>query len=150
MVSARPAPRARSLLEPVLEEYQARLEAAAAVGGPAYEREFENPPEGVGLHEIDSEKVLLRINRAGLSILGYPSERLIGRSVLELIVMRETSERAIDRKITGSTELRPFVRSFVRGDGGSITLLLLDRHLKDRSGRTIGLRTVYAPIELGA
>ena len=70
--------------------------------------------------------------------------------MLDFIVMRETSERAIDKKLTGAAALKSFVRSFVRADGSSITLLLLDRHLKDASGKAIGLRTVYAPVDLGA
>ena len=142
--------RSRILLEPLLEEYQSRLEAAAAQGRAAYDHAFENPPAGIGIHEIDHDKVLLRISPGALEILGYAVEALLGRCVLDLIVTRETSERAIDRKLTGTAALKPFVRSFVRGDGSSITLLMLDRHLKDAAGRAVGLRTVYAPVDLGA
>jgi hypothetical protein len=40
------------------------------------------------------------------------------------------------------------VRTFVRKDGQSVTLLLLDRHLKDARGNLVGIRTVFAPVEL--
>jgi PAS domain S-box-containing protein len=145
-----PAPRPRSTVERVLEDYQARLDAATARGPAAYGREFERPPAGVGAHEIDPGKVFRRINAGGLAILGYPAAELLGRRVLDFIVMRETSERAIDRKLAGAAELKPFVRSFVRADGSSVTLLMLDRHIRNAEGEAVGLRTVYAPVDLTA
>lgn len=149
MASA-PAPRPRTLLEPLLEDYQAQLDAAADAGPEAYQRAFDDPPAGLGVHEIDADKIFRRVSRGSLAILGYEGSELVGRRVLDFIVMRETSERAIDRKLTGAAELRPFVRSFVRKDGSSVTLLMLDRHLRDATGHPVGLRTVYAPVDLGA
>jgi PAS domain S-box-containing protein len=143
-------PRSRAVLEPILEQYQSRLDAAAAQGRSTYDRAFESPPAGVGAHEIDSAKVFRRINAGGLATLGYPAAQLLGRPVLDFIVMRQTSERAIDRKLTGAAELKSFVRSFVRADGSSVTLLMLDRHVRNAAGEAVGLRTVYAPIDLGA
>jgi PAS domain S-box-containing protein len=150
MAEAEGAPRSRATLEPLLEAFQRRLDAAAAQGAGVYDREFERPPAGAGVHEIDTGKVFRRISGGGLEILGYSAAELLGKRVLDFIVMRESSERAIDRKITGSAELRPFVRSFVRKDGSSVTLLMLDRHLRSGKGAPVGLRTVYAPVDLTA
>ncbi len=105
-------------------------------------------PPGVGIHEIDARKVYRRVGRGALEILGYRVEELLGRPVVEFIVMSETAQRAIDKKLTGASELRPFVRSLIRADRSSITLLLLDRHLKDSERRIVGIRTAFAPLKL--
>jgi PAS domain S-box-containing protein len=140
--------RARAELEPALAHYQDELDRAAALGLRQYEQAFEGPPPGLGAHEIDPDKVYRRVNRGALAILGYGREELIGKPVVQFIVMTETSERSIEKKLSGLVELKPFVRTFVRKDGRSITLLLLDRHLKDSHGRIVGIRTVFAPVEL--
>ena len=69
-------------------------------------------------------------------------ELLRGRDTILLA----TSERAIDRKLTGTAALKPFVRSFVRGDGsfdpvGSGALHRPDR--QDRCENDIGRRLRY-------
>jgi PAS domain S-box-containing protein len=147
MAETHPA-RKKEQVEPLLAGYQDALDRAAAEGLRRYEQVFDDPPPGLGAHEIDPEKILRRVNRGSLALLGYDREELLGRPVVQFIVMTETSGRAIDKKLSGLVELRPFVRTFVRKDGSSITLLLLDRHLKDASGRIAGIRTVYAPVEL--
>ena len=147
MADTHPA-RKKEQVEPLLPGYQDALDRAAAEGLRLYEQVFDDAPPGVGAHEIDPEKVLRRVNRGSLALLGYDLEELLGRPVVQFIVMTESSGRAIDKKLTGLVELRPFVRTFVRKDGGSITLLLLDRHLKDVTGRIVGIRSVYAPVEL--
>ncbi len=138
--------RARAELE--LARYQDELDRAAADGLRRYEEVFENPPSSLGAHEIDSDKVYRRVNRGALAILGYERADLIGKPVVNFIVMTETSGRAIEKKLSGLSELKPFVRAFVRKDGRSVTLLLLDRHLKDPLGRIVGIRTVFTPVEL--
>jgi PAS domain S-box-containing protein len=140
--------RARAEVEPALERYQDELDRAAAEGLRRYEEVFEGPPSGLGAHEIDPDKVYRRVNRGALALLGYEREDLVGKPVVQFIVMTETSERSIEKKLSGLVELKPFVRTFVRKDGGSITLLLLDRHLKDSHGSIVGIRTVFAPVEL--
>lgn len=141
-------PRTREELEPVLARYQDELDRAAAEGLRRYEQVFEGPPPGLGAHEIDADKVYRRVNPGALAILGYEREDLVGKPVVRFIVMTETAGRAIEKKLSGLSELRPFVRTFVRKDGHSITLLLLDRHLKDPQGRIVGIRTVFAPVWL--
>jgi len=68
--------------------------------------------------------------------------------VLDFIVMTETAERAIGKKLSGDQELKPFVRTFKRKDGSAIALALLDRCLRDANGQVVGLRTVIAPADL--
>ena len=124
--------------------YQDKLEDAAKRGPANLADAFNNPPPGLGAHEIDSEMKVLRANDADLRLLGYTRAEFVGKRVLDFIVMTETAQRAIGRKLTGELALRPFVRTFRRKDGTAVALVLLDRYLKDASGQVIGLRTVLA------
>lgn len=148
MVAKPEGARPREEVAELLEAYQRQLDAAAVLGPEHYGRVFDASPPGLGVHEIDAHKVYRRVGRGALAILGYRAEELLGRPVVEFIVMSETAQRAIDKKLTGAIELKPFVRSFIRADGSSITMLLLDRHLKDAQGAIVGIRTVFAPIKL--
>jgi len=125
-----------------LAAYQDRLDAAREEQPASGADPFDHPPAGIGCHEIDTETRVLRVNDEELRLLGYGRDEMVGRRVVELIVMNETAERAIARKISGELELKPFVRTFRRKDGSAVALVLLDRHLKDASGRVVGLRTV--------
>lgn len=148
MVAKPDEPRSREEIAVLLEAYQGQLDAAAGRGEGEYSRAFDESPPDMGVHEIDAGKRYRRVGRGALAILGYRAEDLLGRPVFEFIVMSETAQRSIDKKLTGAIELKPFVRSFIRADGSSITLLLLDRHLKDAAGRIVGIRTVFAPLKL--
>jgi PAS domain S-box-containing protein len=125
-----------------LTHYQDALDAAHLGGAARYLAAFRESPPGVGVHEIDADTVVLRVNPEELRILGYRESEMVGRPVLEFIVMQEASQRAIEQKMKGSKDLKPFVRTFRRSDGGALPLMLLDRLLKDPRGEVIGLRTV--------
>jgi PAS domain S-box-containing protein len=124
--------------------YHDRLAEAERRGPANLAATFNDPPPGLACHEIDSEMKVLRANDADLRLLGYARTEFVGKRVLDFIVMTETAQRAIGRKLTGELALRPFVRTFRRKDGTAIALVLLDRYLKDASGQVIGLRTVLA------
>ena len=125
----------------VMEEFQTRLDQALAAGPARYAEVFANPPAGVGMHEIDKDRVIRRVNPVEPGLLGYPSTDLDGKPVSELIVMSEASRRAIDKKIAGEVALKPFARSFKRADGVAVTMAMVDRPIKDPSGAVVGLRT---------
>ena len=130
-----------------MTDYHDRMAEAEKRGPKSLAEAFSNPPPGLSCHEIDPEMSVLRANDADLRLLGYSREEFVGKRVLDFIVMTETAGRAIGRKITGEQELKPFVRTFKRKDGKAIPLVLLDRYLRDATGRVIGLRTVLAPAE---
>jgi len=90
---------------------------------------------------------VLRANAADLRLLGYSREEFVGKRVLDFIVMTETAQRSIGRKISGDLALKPFMRTFKRKDGSAVSLVLLDRYLKDAKGQVIGLRTVVAEVD---
>jgi PAS domain S-box-containing protein len=130
----------------LLEEYQDRLDRALLEGTKKYETVFAEPPAGVGVHEIDSTRTITRVNRVEPGLLGYRPEEMVGKAVLDFIVMSEASRRAIERKLAGDVTLKPFVRTFRRADGGAVLMALVDRHLKDAQGRIVGIRTALRQI----
>jgi PAS domain S-box-containing protein len=130
----------------VLTDYLDALDRAADEGADRLAEVFEASPPGVGVHEINSAARVLRVSREELRILGYEEAEMVGRPVWEIIVMKDASRRAIDQKIKGERELKPFVRSFLRKDGSAIALLLADRHLRDGHGNVVGLRTAMTEV----
>jgi PAS domain S-box-containing protein len=128
----------------VLSAFLDQLDRADKEGRLA--KAFEAAPAGVGVHEIDTEARVLRVNREEQRLLGYTAEEMLGRPVWEIIVMQEASRRAIEQKVRGERELKPFVRSFRRKDGTAIPLLLSDRYLRDARGEVVGLRTAMTEI----
>ncbi len=133
-----------------LEAYQDRLDQALKEGVRAYEQAFNNPPPELWVHEIDSEKRIVRVSPAELRALGYTEKQMLGQPAFNFIVMQETSQRAIEQKLAGAKELKPFVRTFKKADGTPIPLILFDRHIKDKHGRILGLRTAFAKAKEGA
>jgi len=121
------------------------LEAALKEGRYAYDRLFDEAPEGIGLHEIDLEKNVTRVNQRELELLGYSREQIVGQHCTRFVVMHEVSERATTKKLAGEG-LKPFVRAFLKADGTSLTVALVERYRRDASGKIIGIRTALAPI----
>jgi PAS domain S-box-containing protein len=131
-----------------LTEYQDRLDEARKAGTASYDTTFAQSPAGIGVHEIDAAKVLRRVNPEELRLLGYGEAQMLGRPVWEFIVMQEASKRAIDDKLSGGRELKPFVRTFKRADGSPVAMLLVDRLLKDGKGQVVGIRTAMTETSL--
>jgi PAS domain S-box-containing protein len=144
---AAPTPAIPTAAAHLLSDYLDELDLAQKEGPLRLGKVFEASPPGVGVHEIDTAARVLRVNRAEQLLLGYTAEEMVGRPVWEIIVMKEASRRAIDQKIKGERELKPFVRSFRRKDGTAIALLLADRYLRDASGEIVGLRTAMTEIQ---
>jgi PAS domain S-box-containing protein len=129
-----------------LERFQSALDGALSRGRTDYDALFDSPPEGLSAHEIDLGRTLVRVSKAHTRLLGYPPELMVGRPASTFIILKETSERAMDHKLAGRRQLKPFVRAFRKADGTAVTLLLLDRHVAGDAGAVIGIRTVLTPI----
>jgi two-component system, sensor histidine kinase and response regulator len=125
-----------------MQAYQDALARASAAGPAAYDALFDRPPARIAAHEIDVQKRITRVNAVELEMLGYRAEQMLGRPVLDFVVMQEVARRAVDKKLTEAGEIKPFVRSYVRADGSAIPMLIVDRQRLDASGRIIGMRTV--------
>ncbi len=132
----------------VLTAFHDQLEQAEKRGLTAFEQVFHNPPPGVvGVHEIDLQQRVIRVSRHELGVLGYTNEQMVGHPVWEFIVMQEAAQRSIDQKFKGKKELKPFARTFRRADGQGLSMLLMDRHLLDKSGQLVGIRTALAEVK---
>ena len=131
----------------VLNDYLDKLDRVHKEGPLRFKELFEKSPAGVGVHELDAEMRVVRVNPEELKMLGYRQEDMVGRQVWEIIVMQDASRRAIEQKLKGERELKPFVRSFRRADGTAVPLLLADRHIRDVRGEIVGLRTAMTEIK---
>ena len=129
-----------------LVRFQDALDAARARGVREYDALFDAPPEGISVHEINLDKVLVRVSRAHEKLLGYAPDKMKGQPVSTFVILKEASEMAMARKLSGGGPLEPYARAFVKADGSGITLLQLDRHLLDAAGKIAGIRTVLTPI----
>ncbi len=126
-----------------LLRYLDTLDRAAQAGLSSLDRALAAPPPGLGAHEISLDKRFTRVSSGHRTILGYDPAHLLGRSVVDYVVLKETAERAMSRKLAPGAVLLPYTRTFRKSDGGEITLLLIDRHLKDKDGHVTGIRTVF-------
>jgi PAS domain S-box-containing protein len=131
----------------VVNEYLDRLERMQSEGPLRLKEAFEKSPPGVGVHELDREMRVVRVSPEELRLLGYRAEDIVGRIVWEIIVMQDNARRAIEQKLKGERELKPFVRSFKKADGTAIPLLLADRHIRDAHGEIVGLRTAMTEVK---
>lgn len=124
-----------------LAEFLERLERAETESAARFRDAFDRSPEGVGVHEIDATGTFLRVNAEELTMLGYSADEMVGRRAWDFAVMQGVSQRAIEKKLSGEKELKPFVRTFTRKDGSGIALLMVDRLVRDASGKARGIRT---------
>jgi PAS domain S-box-containing protein len=131
----------------VVNDYLDHLDRMQKEGPLRLREAFEKSPPGVGVHELDAEMRVVRVNPEELRMLGYRAEEIVGRVVWEIIVMQDNARRAIEQKLKGERELKPFVRSFKKADGTAIPLLLADRHLRDVRGEIVGLRTAMTEVK---
>jgi len=131
----------------VVNEYLDLLERMQGEGPLRFKEAFEKSPPGVGVHELDREMRVVRVSPEELRLLGYRAEDIVGRIVWEIIVMQDNARRAIEQKLKGERELKPFVRSFKKADGTAIPLLLADRHIRDAQGEIVGLRTAMTEVK---
>ena len=128
-----------------LAEYLEQLERAEAEGAARFRAAFESSPPGIGVHELDAKGVIVRVNGEELKLLGYRADEMVGRPAWDFVVMQGVSQRSVEKKLSGEKELKPFVRTFHRKDGSGVALLVLDRLVRDASGKATGIRTAVRP-----
>jgi len=124
-----------------LREHLVALEQAHTQGPARFRDVWERPPTGIGVHELDDQGVITRVNSEELRLLGYSESQMLGHPGWEFVVMQGVSQRSIEKKLSGEKELKPFVRTFQKADGTGIALLVLDRLIRDAHGRARGIRT---------
>jgi PAS domain S-box-containing protein len=128
-----------------LETYQQRLDEAHKQGRGAYDTLFDSAPLGIALHEIDARGHVTRVNARELEVLGRRAEELLGQPVWQFSVMKEASQRAVEKKLSGGG-LKPFVRTLARGDQAAVTAAFVERYINDVRGEIVGIRTAFMAI----
>jgi PAS domain S-box-containing protein len=124
-----------------LRQYLMRLQEAQAQGPARFREVFERPPAGIGVHELDDQGNITRVNAEELRLLGYRESQMVGRPAWEFVVMQGVSQRSVEKKLSGEKELKPFVRTFQKADGTGVALLVLDSLIRDAHGKARGIRT---------
>jgi PAS domain S-box-containing protein len=107
---------------------------------------FEDAP--VAYHEIDTQGLLTRINRAECALLGYRAEEMLGRPVWELVDAeeRDASREAVHKKLRGEKPLAPFERTYRRQDGSQVAVEIHETLIRDSADAVIGIRTCLLDI----
>lgn len=107
---------------------------------------FDEAP--VAYHEIDSQGILRRVNRAECNLLGYQPSDILGRHASDFVAEeeRERSREAVHRKMKGEIPLAPFQREFTRADGTHILVEIHENLIRDASGHIVGIRSALLDI----
>ncbi|MBC8028875.1 MAG: PAS domain S-box protein [Pyrinomonadaceae bacterium] len=104
---------------------------------------FDHAP--VAYHELDKDGRIVRVNLTEQRLLGYTAEEMQGRLAWEFIV-EKVSLDAIKAKLSGSAELKPFERTFIRKDGSLVPMLIKDQLICDVNGNVTGIRSTLHDI----
>ena len=107
---------------------------------------FDSAP--VAYHELDTEGVVRRVNRAECAMLGYQAGEMLGRPIWEFIAgaEREASREALRRKLSGEQPLTPYERCYLRRDGDELWVEIHDSLVRNAAGETTGIRTALLNI----
>lgn len=97
----------------------------------------------VGYHEIDTNGIIRRVNRAECRLLGRTKEEVIGQPAWNFVAEseREQSRQAVIAKLAGTRPLRVFQRDYERGDGSRVTLEVHENIITGENGQIAGIRT---------
>jgi PAS domain S-box-containing protein len=92
----------------------------------------------VGMHWMDFEGVIRRVNRAELELLGYPEAHYVGRPVADFYADGRVFEDLMRRLVAGET-VRDFEARLVHADG-SVREVLIDASVCHVDGRFLHAR----------
>jgi PAS domain S-box-containing protein/diguanylate cyclase (GGDEF)-like protein len=111
-----------------------------------YRELFDEAP--IGYHVLDRNGVIIRVNAKEAEMLGYTIDDMIGRPIFDFIPPdeREEAVRNFEKKISVPVKLKGFERKYHRKDGEVIWVRIEDRHVVDRHGNVIGMRSTLQNI----
>ncbi len=123
-----------------------RAEVALRESEERFRSLFEEAP--VAYHEIDSQGIVRRVNRAECELLGIEPTEILGQPVWEFVAPeeREISREAVRRKISGEQPLASFQREYVRRDGVRLILEIHENLIRDSQGAAVGIRSALLDI----
>lgn len=107
---------------------------------------FEDAP--IAYHEVDTEGIVRRVNRAECDLLGVEASDLVGQPIWKSVSpdQQTLSRESIRRKISGEQPLEVFTREFVLKDGSVRTLEIHDRLVRDSTGVVTGIRSALLDV----
>ena len=101
----------------------------------------------VGYHELDTKGRITRVNRRELEMLGYTAGEMLGKPLWNFFVEEDTTRHVTMAKLGGDVSFHDtFERTFRRKDGTTLSVLVEDRLLRDKSGQIIGIRSTVEDI----
>jgi len=123
-----------------------RAEEALRESEERFRRMFEEAP--VAYHEIDSEGITRRVNRAECILLGFEPSDIVGKPIWEFVApeQREQSREAVRKKLADLQLLAPFRREYVRRDGTHLVLEIHENLIRDTRGQVVGIRSTLLDI----
>ncbi|HEY2015476.1 MAG TPA: PAS domain S-box protein [Bryobacteraceae bacterium] len=107
---------------------------------------FEEAP--VAYHEIDTQGIVRRVNRAESRFLGMHASSIVGKHVWELVspAEREASRDAVRRKLSREIPIAPFEREYVGADGSILNAEIHESLIFDKAGEVCGMRSALLDI----
>ncbi|MBV8488514.1 MAG: PAS domain S-box protein, partial [Planctomycetaceae bacterium] len=108
----------------------------------------------VGYYEIDQSGRIKSVNKTACDLLGYKSEELLGRSLLDLIApsQRDAAAASLRAKFEDATRqcflslLAAYEEILLSRDGRELPVEIEEREHRDQDGRIEGLRCVLKDI----
>lgn len=97
------------------------------------------------IYVCDNEKNILDCNQAGLDLLGYSREELIGMNMFDLVHDPE-AEKMTHLQLLDGGRIINFEHQLIRKDGKIITVLNNSRPLTDSNGHVIGNQSTLLDI----
>ena len=102
----------------------------------------------VACHEIDRDGIVVRVNTAEGTLLGFAPNEMIGRPIWEFMALeeRESSSESVRRKLSGEQSLTKVERKYTRRDGATIYLEIHPKLILSASGEIMGIRSFMIDI----
>jgi PAS domain S-box-containing protein len=102
---------------------------------------FQEAP--VACHEIDRDGIVLRVNQAECSLLGFEQAEMLGRCIWDFIAPeeREKGREVIRRMMAGESAFLIAEREYSRHDGARLTLEIHSTTIRSAAGQIIGVRS---------
>ena len=126
--------------------YRARVQKELAKSEEQFRALFEDAP--VAYHELDTEGIVRRVNRAECQMLGYERAEMLGKPGWSFAAptSQAESQKATREKLGGQRPLAPFEREFARRDGAVLVLQMHESIIRDQAGKLSGIRTAMLDI----
>jgi len=102
----------------------------------------------IACHELNLDGIVVRVNPAGCRLAGLPEDQVIGRPAWDFIAPEQQwqSRENLAKILSGEPPPGPLERTWIRADGVRLVVEIHSNHVRDASGRMIGLRSFVLDI----